>query len=718
MQVNKIRIALIHIHGLLRGHDLELGRDADTGGQTKYVLELAKALSDRDDVEEVTIFTRLIPDKKVSADYANPVEYINDTLKIVRIQCGPRRYLKKESLWDYLFNFADKTLNYIKKSGKIPHVIHGHYADGGLVGSKLANLLNIPFIFTGHSLGRVKQQRLVDSGKDLTKILAKYRLVRRIEAEEFALDNASMVVTSTQQEVQEQYSIYEQYQPANMTVIAPGVDLEKFHPVSTTNFIPLLQRLNIILENPNKPIILAIARPDERKNLTTLIRVYGESKDLQELANLVIIAGSREKIDALENGQKKVLYAIFKLVDDYNLYGKIAYPKKHTADDIPQLYQWAMMQKGVFVNPAFTEPFGLTLIESSATGLPIVATNDGGPRDILANCNSGLLIDPFDNKDIERKLLRLLTDHTLWNNCSSAGIQNTKKNYSWQRHCNAYMEQVLDILHGMKPERFINIKPKKELPHIDRLVITDIDDIVTKDTHSIEEYNDIVNNSPDTVGFGLSTGRSKESALKVLEQHTIVKPQLLIASVGTEIYYGEKLIKDDSWTRRIGYKSWEPEKIKAALEDMPGLKLQNEEYQTKFKISYIIDTSILKKKSAIKKVLRTNKIKARVIFSRDCFLDIIPLRSGEGLALRHVSFKWGIPLDKILIAGNSGNDETMLKGETLGVVVGNYSKELEKLKSFPRVYFAQKEYVQGLIEGIKYYNFFDNIQIPNNFYDK
>jgi sucrose-phosphate synthase len=231
-------------------------------------------------------------------------------------------------------------------------------------------------------------------------------------------------------------------------------------------------------------------------------------------------------------------------------------------------------------------------------------------------------------------------------------------------------------------------------------------------------YAALVNGSPDTVGFGLSTGRSKESALKVLEQQGIVKPQLLIASVGTEIYYGEKLLKDDSWGLHIAYKSWEPEKIQAALQDIPGLKLQNIIYQTKFKISYLMDTAILKKKSTIKKVLRTNKIKARVIFSQGYFLDIIPLRSGDGLALRHVSFKWGIPLNKILIAGNSGNDETMLKGETLGVVVRNYSKELEKLKSFPRVYFAQKESVQGLIEGIKYYNFFGNIQIPNNFYDK
>ena len=41
-------------------------------------------------------------------------------------------------------------------------------------------------------------------------------------------------------------------------------------------------------------------------------------------------------------------------------------------------YRIAALTRGVFVNPALTEPFGLTLIEAAASGLPIVATEDGG----------------------------------------------------------------------------------------------------------------------------------------------------------------------------------------------------------------------------------------------------------------------------------------------------------------------------------------------------
>ena len=94
-------ILLISIHGLIRGDKLELGRDADTGGQTKYVLELANALSQHQDVSKVDLLTRMIVDPQVSSDYSKNIEILNDKARIVRIECGPEEYIAKEQLWDY-----------------------------------------------------------------------------------------------------------------------------------------------------------------------------------------------------------------------------------------------------------------------------------------------------------------------------------------------------------------------------------------------------------------------------------------------------------------------------------------------------------------------------------------------------------------------------------------------------------------------------------------
>ncbi|MGR9100909.1 MAG: HAD family hydrolase, partial [Gammaproteobacteria bacterium] len=101
-QTGHLYIALLSIHGLIRGHNLELGRDADTGGQTLYVLELAQALDRHPGVARVDLITRRVVDDSVSSDYANPIEKLSESLRIVRINAGPDEYIPKEQLWDHL----------------------------------------------------------------------------------------------------------------------------------------------------------------------------------------------------------------------------------------------------------------------------------------------------------------------------------------------------------------------------------------------------------------------------------------------------------------------------------------------------------------------------------------------------------------------------------------------------------------------------------------
>ena len=103
-----LRLLHLNLHGLIRSHDLELGRDSDTGGQTLYVLELVKGLAARPEVEKVQLITRLIVDRKVSTDYSIPLEKISGCAEIIRFPFGPKRYVRKELLWPYLDDLADQ----------------------------------------------------------------------------------------------------------------------------------------------------------------------------------------------------------------------------------------------------------------------------------------------------------------------------------------------------------------------------------------------------------------------------------------------------------------------------------------------------------------------------------------------------------------------------------------------------------------------------------
>lgn len=66
MTDQKLYILMVSVHGLMRGHDMELGRDADTGGQITYVIELARALGRNNKVAQVDLLTRRIEDPQVS----------------------------------------------------------------------------------------------------------------------------------------------------------------------------------------------------------------------------------------------------------------------------------------------------------------------------------------------------------------------------------------------------------------------------------------------------------------------------------------------------------------------------------------------------------------------------------------------------------------------------------------------------------------------------
>ncbi len=118
------------------------------------------------------------------------------------------------------------------------------------------------------------------------------------------------------------------------------------------------------------------------------------------------------------------------MLDKYDLYGKMAIPKKHDFEfEVPELYKIAAAKGGVFVNAALTVPFGLTLIEASASGLPIVATDDGGPRDIIKNCENGLLVDAMNSREIAAAIRKNSVDNELWKRFSANGIINVREHY-------------------------------------------------------------------------------------------------------------------------------------------------------------------------------------------------------------------------------------------------------------------------------------------------
>jgi len=435
-----LKILHLHLHGLIRSSDLELGRDPDTGGQTQYVLELVKSLANTSEVEQVDLVTRLIKDKRVSDQYSEEREFIELGARILRFEFGPQKYLRKELLWPFLEELINKLTKFYENPENKPDWIHAHYADAGYVGVHLSRNLKVPLVFTAHSLGREKKRRLLDAGLTQSQIEKSYCISKRIAAEEEALKEAAMIVTSTKQESVCQYSTYKSFESKKARVISPGVDYKKFHHIhSTTETSDIDNMMNSFLTDSFKPPLLAISRAVRRKNVPSLVEAFGRSDKLKKNNNLILVLGCRDNLSKMDSQQRDVFQQIFEIIDRYNLYGKVAYPKKHTPNQIPSIYRWAASRRGIFVNPALTEPFGLTLLEAASCGLPMVATNDGGPQEINLKCDNGLLADVTDLNRFKWALEKAISSKSQWRLWSRNGIEAVSRYFSWNNHVRNYL---------------------------------------------------------------------------------------------------------------------------------------------------------------------------------------------------------------------------------------------------------------------------------------
>lgn len=724
MKSEGLYIQLFSIHGLIRGSSPELGRDADTGGQTKYVIELAKALGEHPSVGQVDLVTRLIIDKRVSSVYGEEIENISETARIVRIQCGPNRYLRKELLWPHMAEFIDKTLQFLKKQKRLPDIFHGHYADGGYVAMTLAETFATPFIFTGHSLGRNKEVNLLADGLPKEKIEEQYKMETRIAVEEEIMESAQFIITSTNQEIEKQYGLYDNFSKIrSIKVIPPGIDLDAFYPYYNKELAPesiyeatkqariaLRHELHRFWLTSEKPFILVLCRPDHRKNISGVITAYGQDKDLQAMANLAVFAGIRKDIKDMEDNERNVLTNMLLQMDQFDLYGKLAIPKKHDfSSEVPELYRLCAESNGVFINPALIEPFGLTLIEASACGLPIVATNDGGPVDIIANCQNGILINPSDPKEISSALKSIIVDGNTWQLFSENGINGVNKYYSWDAHCEKCVEEILSLLPNKKlPTEEGKTKPQKlsygrRLTEVKKMLITDIDNTLAGDKKSLRKLLHRLKENAKNLAWGVATGRSLEMTIDIMTEQLIPIPDVLICSVGTEIYYGPNLRIDRGWQQHLS-KNWKPDHIRDVLGQFQFLELQGPEGQRSLKISYYLedDQDLL---ARIHQKLYQDKLHCQIIYSHGQFLDILPYRASKGRAIKYLQYKWGISPQNVMVAGDSGNDEDMLRGRSCGLVVANHSPELEELKGKPRIYFSPQKYAAGILDGLNHYGF-------------
>ena len=676
-------IAHIALQGCLRSGPISYGITADTGGHIRYLLELVAESAKSETVERIDILTRGFDDGDLGDDYLQPNDIIDAKCRITRLLTENRSYLSKERLAEQADALFGAALAWYDGLDRKPDILHAHYADAGLLASRMKQARGVPYIFTGHSLGRVKA---VVSGIDDDAMR------QRIAIEEQAIADADLIIASSRDEAEKQYAEYRSYAPGKISVIPPGGDFARFANARSTPTIRKM--LGRFLTDTNKPAILAIARPVTKKNLAALLHAYGQSEELQQSANLILIAGTRGRLSALEGECRDNMRELIELIDHYDLYGRVAYPKSHDEADIPGIYGYARETGGIFVNPALNEPFGLTLLEASAAGLPLVATDSGGPNDIIEACGNGLLVSPTDQEAIADGCRQLLGIPDFWRKCSDNGRQAVFR-FDWAAHCRYY---------HMLAGRLVNqpIKVKARAPQI--LLASDIDNTLVGNEAALTGFRSWQERVSDIL-FGIATGRSFHSAMSILAQSGAPEPTFVIAAVGSEIYYrdanGVTFRPDLAWENLIG-RNWQRQHIAELIATETDLRPQHDLEQRAFKLSYFTDAD-RDLVADLRTLLSSRGLNATVIRSHSTYLDILPARASKGAAVDHVRRHFGLPARAVIAAGDSGNDIEMLRTAAKPIIVANYSDGLAQRRDLRHAYVAKGSFAAGIVEGARHY---------------
>jgi len=389
------RIATLSVHT----SPLEQPGTGDAGGMNVYIVEVSKRLA-RLGVE-VEIFTR------ATRGDLPPVVEMAPGVTVRHVTSGPFEGLSKEELPAQLCAFTHGVLR--AEAAHPPghyDLIHSHYWLSGQVGWLARERWGVPHVHTAHTLAKVKNRLIAAGDRPEPKA--------RVIGEEQVIAESDRLVANTRFEAQDLVAYYDA-DPSRVTVVQPGVDLDRFRPGPLPS---AADRSRFGLPERGK-VVAFVGRIQPLKAPDVLISALARMREPD--TTLVICGGpSGTGLDRPT--------ALIELAESLGVSDSVVFLPPQDSAGLAALYRTA----DLVAVPSYNESFGLVALEAQACGTPVVAAAVGGLVTAVRDGLSGVLVDGHDAGEWARVLDRLLASPGLREKLSAGAVAHAA-DFSWDR---------------------------------------------------------------------------------------------------------------------------------------------------------------------------------------------------------------------------------------------------------------------------------------------
>ena len=322
----------------------------------------------------------------------------------LRVHCEgePRPGATAHQPWDQLQDTALRVISTDLSMAQAvggADLVHSHTWYTNLAGHLAAKLYGIPHVVTMHSLEPLRPWKAEQLGGGYA--VSSW-------CEEVAANAADAVIAVSDAMRADLLTVYPGIAPERAVVIRNGIDVTEYAADPATD---VLDRYGV---DPGRPYAIFVGRITRQKGLPVLLRAAAA---LDRDAQLVLCAGQPDTPEQLAE--------VTELVRGLN--NAIWIPKMLEKREVIQLLSHAT----AFACPSLYEPLGIVNLEAMACGTAVVASRTGGIPEVVADGETGLLVEPDDPGALAEALNALLLDPGRARSMGEAGRARAESEFSW-----------------------------------------------------------------------------------------------------------------------------------------------------------------------------------------------------------------------------------------------------------------------------------------------